>query len=111
MDHFAVKEYFFYFLGERGAEFSLGGVVWKRILSLAVLRVLIALALCRGIWSYGKVVNVASTLIVPFLVIFLIRSLTLTGASTGLEYLFHPNIDVLYDHTPWVEAATEVSAF
>lgn len=63
---------------------------------------------CRGIKSSGKVVYFTATF--PYLVLtaFLIRGITLKGATSGITYMFTPNISRLKDPLVWLDAAAQI---
>ncbi|XP_061429432.1 sodium-dependent neutral amino acid transporter B(0)AT3-like [Lethenteron reissneri] len=62
----------------------------------------------RGIETSGKAVYVTATF--PYLVIFifLVRGLTLEGATDGLVYLFTPDLEVLKNPKVWLDASTQI---
>ncbi|EMP42574.1 Sodium-dependent neutral amino acid transporter B(0)AT3 [Chelonia mydas] len=68
-----------------------GNLQWWLVLCLAICWSIVYICTIRGIESTGKAIYV--TAIFPYLVltIFLIRGLTLPGATEGLVYLFTPN--------------------
>jgi len=53
--------------------------------------VLVYFAVWKGVESTGKIVYVTAPLPYVFLLILLIRALTLEGASEGLKFLFLPD--------------------
>jgi len=76
---------------------GLGKPDWKLTLCLLFAWTAIFLSLVKGVKSSGKVAYF--TAIFPYVVmlILLIRGVTLPGAGDGLEYLFTPEWDKLYD--------------
>ncbi|RXM35525.1 Sodium-dependent neutral amino acid transporter B(0)AT1 [Acipenser ruthenus] len=59
-------------------------------------------------WNPDYAVYVTATFPYLVLTIFLIRALTLPGATEGLVYLFTPKVQVLKDPKVWLDAATQI---
>ncbi|XP_041488167.1 inactive sodium-dependent neutral amino acid transporter B(0)AT3 isoform X3 [Microtus oregoni] len=85
-----------------------GTIQWKLFLCLVACWATVYLCVIRGIESTGKVIYF--TALFPYLVltIFLIRGLTLPGATEGLTYLFTPNMKILQNPRVWLDAATQI---
>ncbi|XP_021064225.1 inactive sodium-dependent neutral amino acid transporter B(0)AT3 isoform X2 [Mus pahari] len=85
-----------------------GTIQWKLFLCLVACWSTVYLCVIRGIESTGKVIYF--TALFPYLVltIFLIRGLTLPGATEGLTYLFTPNMKTLQNPRVWLDAATQI---
>nr|XP_048695468.1 sodium-dependent neutral amino acid transporter B(0)AT3-like isoform X3 [Caretta caretta] len=85
-----------------------GNLQWWLVLCLAICWTIVYICTIRGIESTGKAIYV--TAIFPYLVltIFLIRGLTLPGATEGLVYLFTPNLNILKNPRVWLDAATQI---
>uniref|UniRef100_A0A8C6HGF0 Transporter n=1 Tax=Mus spicilegus TaxID=10103 RepID=A0A8C6HGF0_MUSSI len=85
-----------------------GTIQWKLFLCLLACWSTVYLCVIRGIESTGKVIYF--TALFPYLVltIFLIRGLTLPGATEGLTYLFTPNMKTLQNPRVWLDAATQI---
>ncbi|XP_068431083.1 sodium-dependent neutral amino acid transporter B(0)AT3-like [Clinocottus analis] len=85
-----------------------GSLQWWMVLCLASAWCVVYICFIRGLESMGKVVYV--TAILPYLVltIFLIRALTLPGATAGLVYLFTPDWEILMTPQVWLDAATQI---
>ncbi|EDL87659.1 solute carrier family 6 (neurotransmitter transporter), member 18, isoform CRA_d [Rattus norvegicus] len=85
-----------------------GTIQWKLFLCLVACWTTVYLCVIRGIESTGKVIYF--TALFPYLVltIFLIRGLTLPGATEGLTYLFTPNMKILQNPRVWLDAATQI---
>ncbi|XP_037639955.1 sodium-dependent neutral amino acid transporter B(0)AT3-like [Sebastes umbrosus] len=85
-----------------------GSLQWWLVLCLASAWCLVYVCFIRGIETIGKAIYVTATF--PFLVltIFLVRSLTLDGATDGLIYLFTPNWETLKNPKVWLDAATQI---
>lgn len=71
-----------------------GSVQWWILLCLTCAWAFLYLCVIRGIETSGKVVYITSILPYVVLTIFLIRGLTLKGATTGIAFLFTPNVSV-----------------
>ncbi|XP_073533027.1 inactive sodium-dependent neutral amino acid transporter B(0)AT3 [Phyllobates terribilis] len=85
-----------------------GDLQWWMVLSMAVSWGAVYLCTIRGIKSTGKAVYVTSTFPYVVLTIFLIRGLTLPGATDGLQYLFTPDMAILMKPRVWLDAATQI---
>ncbi|OBS71153.1 hypothetical protein A6R68_00306, partial [Neotoma lepida] len=85
-----------------------GTIQWKLFLCLVACWSTVYLCVIRGIESTGKAIYF--TALFPYLVltIFLIRGLTLPGATEGLIYLFTPNMKILQNPRVWLDAATQI---
>ncbi|CAK8695812.1 unnamed protein product [Clavelina lepadiformis] len=85
-----------------------GGIQTHLLATMILAWMIVALCLIKGIASSGKVVYVTATF--PYLVLFcfLVRGVTLRGASTGLRYLFNPKIELLSDPQIWLTASTQI---
>ncbi|XP_004621422.1 inactive sodium-dependent neutral amino acid transporter B(0)AT3 [Sorex araneus] len=85
-----------------------GSVQWHLMLSLVASWTVLYLCVIRGIESTGKAIYF--TALFPYLVltIFLVRGLTLPGATDGLVYLFTPNMQTLRNPRVWLDAATQI---
>ncbi|XP_076823753.1 sodium- and chloride-dependent betaine transporter-like isoform X2 [Clavelina lepadiformis] len=62
----------------------------------------------KGIKWSAKVVYVTATLPVIFIIIVMIRGVTLEGASLGIYYYLKPNMTQLENPEVWTAAATQV---
>ncbi|KAM6935298.1 sodium-dependent neutral amino acid transporter B(0)AT3-like [Lycodopsis pacificus] len=85
-----------------------GSLQWWLVLCLASAWCLVYICFIRGIETIGKAIYVTATFPYLVLTIFLVRSLTLAGATDGLIYLFTPNWETLRDPKVWLDAATQV---
>ncbi|XP_068611089.1 sodium-dependent neutral amino acid transporter B(0)AT3-like [Brachionichthys hirsutus] len=85
-----------------------GSFQWWLVLCLACAWCIVYVCFIRGIETIGKAVYV--TVIFPYIVltIFLVRALTLSGATDGLIYLFTPNWETLKNPTVWLDASTQI---
>ncbi|KAM3873378.1 sodium-dependent neutral amino acid transporter B(0)AT3-like [Diretmus argenteus] len=87
---------------------SSGSLQWWLVLCLASAWGLVYICFIRGIETIGKAIYVTVTFPYLVLTIFLIRALTLPGATDGLAYLFTPNWETLKNPKVWLDAATQI---
>ncbi|XP_019946296.1 sodium-dependent neutral amino acid transporter B(0)AT3-like [Paralichthys olivaceus] len=85
-----------------------GSLQWWMVICLASAWCIVYICFIKGIKSMGKAVYVTATFPYLVLTIFLIRALTLPGASDGLVYLFTPDWEVLKNPQVWLDAATQI---
>ncbi|XP_030065559.1 sodium-dependent neutral amino acid transporter B(0)AT3 [Microcaecilia unicolor] len=85
-----------------------GSLHWGMVLCLATAWAVVYICTIRGIESSGKAVYITATFPYLVLTIFIIRGLTLPGATEGLIYLFSPNLNVLKNPRVWLDAATQI---
>ncbi|XP_059391354.1 sodium-dependent neutral amino acid transporter B(0)AT2-like isoform X2 [Carassius carassius] len=70
--------------------------------------VIVCLAMYKGIKSTGKVMYFSSVFPYVVLLCFLIRGMTLDGASEGIKFMFYPRLEIWADVQVWRQAATQV---
>ncbi|XP_052452592.1 solute carrier family 6 member 16b [Carassius gibelio] len=70
--------------------------------------VIVCLAMYKGIKSTGKVMYFSSVFPYVVLLCFLIRGVTLDGASEGIKFMFYPKLEIWADVQVWRQAATQV---
>ncbi|XP_036266385.1 sodium-dependent neutral amino acid transporter B(0)AT1 [Pipistrellus kuhlii] len=85
-----------------------GSVQWWVLLCLTCAWCVLYVCTIRGIETTGKAVYITSTLPYVVLTIFLIRGLTLKGATDGIIFLFKPNITELSNPLTWLDAGAQV---
>uniref|UniRef100_A0A7N6AHN7 Transporter n=1 Tax=Anabas testudineus TaxID=64144 RepID=A0A7N6AHN7_ANATE len=85
-----------------------GSLQWWMVVCLASAWCVVYICFIRGIESMGKAVYVTATFPYLVLTIFLVRALTLPGATDGLEYLFSPDWETLKNPQVWLDAATQI---
>ncbi|CAK6444230.1 unnamed protein product [Pipistrellus nathusii] len=85
-----------------------GSIQWRLLVCLAACWAILYLCVIRGIESTGKVIYFTALFPYVVLTIFLIRGLTLPGATEGLIYLFTPNMQTLQSPRVWLDAATQI---
>ncbi|XP_003476928.2 sodium- and chloride-dependent transporter XTRP3 [Cavia porcellus] len=85
-----------------------GAVQWEPALCLVLAWMMVYLCILRGPETTGKVAYI--TALVPYgvLIIYLVRGLTLHGATNGLLYMFTPKVEELANPRAWINAATQV---
>ncbi|KAL6100051.1 slc6a18 [Pungitius sinensis] len=85
-----------------------GSQTWWLVVCLASAWCVVYICFIKGISSIGKAVYVTSTFPYLVLTIFLVRGLTLPGATDGLLYLFTPDWQILMNPQVWLDAATQI---
>ncbi|XP_062871509.1 inactive sodium-dependent neutral amino acid transporter B(0)AT3 [Trichomycterus rosablanca] len=85
-----------------------GSLQWWLVMCLFAAWCIVYICFIRGIETIGKAVYVTATFPYLVLTIFLVRALTLPGASDGLLYLFTPDWQVLLNPQVWLDAATQI---
>ncbi|XP_071355541.1 inactive sodium-dependent neutral amino acid transporter B(0)AT3 [Trachinotus anak] len=85
-----------------------GSLQWWLVICLASAWCIVYICFIKGIESMGKAVYVTATFPYLVLTIFLVRALTLPGATDGLVYLFTPKWEILKNPQVWLDAATQI---
>lgn len=85
-----------------------GGVHMGQALCLLLAWLMSYLFVVNGVKSTGMAVYVTATFPYIVLSIYLIRGLTLHGATNGIVYLFTPKMEQLANPTTWINAATQI---
>ncbi|XP_040833569.1 sodium-dependent neutral amino acid transporter B(0)AT1 [Ochotona curzoniae] len=85
-----------------------GSLQWWVLLCVTCSWSVLYVCTIRGIETTGKAVYVTSTLPYLVLAIFLIRGLTLKGATNGIAFLFTPNVTELANPVTWLDAGAQV---
>uniref|UniRef100_A0A3B4DAM1 Transporter n=1 Tax=Pygocentrus nattereri TaxID=42514 RepID=A0A3B4DAM1_PYGNA len=85
-----------------------GSLQWWLVLCLATAWSIVYICFIRGIETIGKAVYITATFPYLVLTIFLVRALTLPGATDGLRYLFTPDWQILLNPQVWLDAATQI---
>lgn len=107
--HTATEQFFWKNVVNLGTGIEdLGPVQTKLFACLLVAWVCIFFCVFKGIKSSGKVVMVSA--VAPFFILgaFLIRGVTLEGATKGLEYYFVPDWSKVMRFEVWQQAAQQV---
>uniref|UniRef100_A0A3B3Q6G4 Transporter n=1 Tax=Paramormyrops kingsleyae TaxID=1676925 RepID=A0A3B3Q6G4_9TELE len=85
-----------------------GSLQWWLVICMATAWGIVYICFIRGIETIGKAVYITATFPYLVLTIFLIRALTLPGATAGLQYLFTPQWEILKNPKVWLDAATQI---
>ncbi|XP_061596997.1 sodium-dependent neutral amino acid transporter B(0)AT3-like [Cololabis saira] len=85
-----------------------GSLQWRMVVCLATAWLIVFICFIKGIESMGKAVYVTATFPYLVLTIFLVRAITLPGATDGLVYLFTPDWEILKNPRVWLDAATQI---
>ncbi|KAL1781897.1 sodium-and chloride-dependent transporter XTRP3B isoform X1 [Sigmodon hispidus] len=85
-----------------------GGVQWEPALCLTLAWLIVYLCILRGTESTGKVVYFTASVPCFVLMVYLVRGLTLHGATNGLVYMFTPKMEQLANPKAWINAATQI---
>uniref|UniRef100_A0A670ZBN6 Transporter n=1 Tax=Pseudonaja textilis TaxID=8673 RepID=A0A670ZBN6_PSETE len=85
-----------------------GSIQWEQAVCLILAWLVVYLCILRGTEYTGKVVYVTATLPYIVLIVYLIRVLTLHGATNGLRYMFTPKLEQLANPKTWINAATQI---
>jgi len=81
---------------------------WRLALLLLLSWVIVFLVLLKGVQSLGKVSYVVSTFPYVLLTVFLIKGVTLPGATEGIIYYLYPDWNRMLDLEVWGRAATQI---
>lgn len=101
--------FFFDYIGLTSSGMELGGIQGNLIIPFLIIWVVAAIIMYRGI-SKGieKACKIALPLLLVLTAILVIRGITLPGAVDGLNYMFNPNWDRIFDSSVWVAAYGQV---
>uniref|UniRef100_A0A1I8I3A5 Transporter n=2 Tax=Macrostomum lignano TaxID=282301 RepID=A0A1I8I3A5_9PLAT len=95
-------------LGLTSGIHDLGEIRWELVVCLVVSWICVYLCLIKGVQSLGKVVYVTALGPYLFLLVLLVRGLTLPGGWHGILYYLTPDWERLATPAPWVEAAQQI---
>lgn len=104
------KAFFFGdYLGLTGSPFDLGTVRWPILGACTLAWFVTWLAITSGV---RKGIERACKILIPMLfvlvLVFIARVITLPGAMTGLDFLFHPDFSKLTDFSVWADAYGQI---
>uniref|UniRef100_A0A8C4NAI2 Solute carrier family 6 member 18 n=1 Tax=Eptatretus burgeri TaxID=7764 RepID=A0A8C4NAI2_EPTBU len=85
-----------------------GSLQWWLVLCLCTAWLIIYVCTSRSIETTGKAVYVTGPFPYIILFCFLVRGVTLEGATDGLVYLFTPDVEILKRPEVWMNAATQI---
>ena len=81
---------------------------WQPLLSVAVIWTLTILILWRGTSTIEAAVRVFVPLMWLFMIVLIVRGVTLPGGTDGVLYLFTPNLDGIRDVNVWQGAFAQM---
>ncbi|VDI04000.1 neurotransmitter:Na+ symporter, NSS family, partial [Mytilus galloprovincialis] len=87
---------------------DMGNIRLELLLCLFIFWFIVFLCLCKGIKVSGKIVYVTAIFPYIVLIIFLIRVVTLPGATDGILFYVVPQWDKLLSTKVWGEAALQI---
>ncbi|XP_071087647.1 uncharacterized protein [Haliotis cracherodii] len=87
---------------------NLGEVRWQLALCLLLCWGIIFMCLLKGIKSSGKISYIIVTLPYIFIMVLLIRGITMDGNLDGIKYYVTPRWELLGKPVVWADAATQV---
>ncbi|KAL3107534.1 hypothetical protein niasHT_014251 [Heterodera trifolii] len=87
---------------------ALGQIQEHLLISLIISWIIVFFGVFKGLGSIGWAVSFTATLPYFLLIILLLRSVSLEGASSGLVYLFKPEFKKLWSLKLWRKAAEQV---
>ncbi|CAC5382395.1 SLC6A6 [Mytilus coruscus] len=85
-----------------------GAIKWDLALCLLLAWIIVYFCIWKGIKSSGKVMYFTATSPYIFMLILLIRGVTLDGAELGLKYYLLPDWSKLREPQVWVDAGTQI---
>lgn len=101
--------FFFNYIGITSGTFDFGGIQGNLVLPFVIIWAVTAFVMYRGI---SKGIEIACKIALPVLLVLttviVVRGITLPGAVDGLNYLFTPNWDRIFDSSVWVAAYGQV---
>ncbi|MEM1041745.1 MAG: sodium-dependent transporter [Bacteroidota bacterium] len=81
---------------------------WKPMLAVATIWALTILILWRGTSTIESAVRIFVPLMWGFMIVLIVRGLTLDGGTDGVLYLFTPNLDGISDVNVWQGAFAQM---
>jgi len=96
------------FLGLTSGPEILGGIRIPVLIGLIMLWFLIFVILYKGVGRIGKICLILVPVSTIFLVIMVVRGLTLPGAIEGISYYLTPNFSALLNYEVWLSAYAQV---
>ncbi|CAF1589836.1 unnamed protein product [Adineta ricciae] len=108
---YSTEEFFFRRVQEvdKANSFNdLGKIKWELAACLFVVFIFVYFALWKGIKSSGKAVWITAIAPYAILLILLLRGITLSGSSIGIQYYLQPKMELLKSFSIWNAAATQI---
>lgn len=87
---------------------NIGGINLTLVIALFVAWLLVYLCIFKGVRGVSKVVMVTVPLPVIFIIILVIRAVTLPGAGAGLVFYLKPSLKALLDTEVWIAAFSQI---
>ncbi|XP_022909605.1 sodium- and chloride-dependent GABA transporter 1-like isoform X2 [Onthophagus taurus] len=87
---------------------DVGGMQWQLFTCLVIGWILIYSVIRKGLHQSGKIIWFTATFPYVVLVILLIKSVSLDGATQGLLYYVTPRWEELLTPGPWMDGATQI---
>ncbi|VDK55808.1 unnamed protein product [Anisakis simplex] len=105
-----IEEFYDRYVLERNDDmYDLGGMNWKMVVSLALVWIITALCLSKGVKYIGRISFFTATCPYIIIAILFVRGVTLDGAKQGIDYyLLNPDFSYLGRISTWKAAATQV---
>ena len=97
-----------YILGQTDSPDELGGINLPLLACLIMSWVFVFLCMFKGVQTSGKVVYVTAVAPYIFLMILLVRGLTLDGAMDGLVFFLKPDFSKLLNYQVWIDACLQI---
>ncbi|GMT36722.1 hypothetical protein PFISCL1PPCAC_28019, partial [Pristionchus fissidentatus] len=105
----SAEEFFELYVHEKGTSLSDCGVNWQLLIGFALIWMVTAITLVKGVEWIGRISTFTATL--PYFIITCIffRAITLDGAEIGLDFfLFKPDWSYLFKINTWMQAAIQI---
>ncbi|BES95385.1 transporter [Nesidiocoris tenuis] len=87
---------------------DIGGMQWELLVCLFFGWLIVYSVIYRGLHQSGKVIWFTALFPYAVLLILLVRSVTLPGASDGLWYYITPRWEELANPGPWIDGASQI---
>uniref|UniRef100_A0A0B7AU17 Transporter n=1 Tax=Arion vulgaris TaxID=1028688 RepID=A0A0B7AU17_9EUPU len=103
------QEYYYnYVLEASDGIFNSGKVKWDLTLCNLLSWVIICACLIKGVQSMGKAVYFFALFPYVLMTVLLVRGVTLTGASKGIDFYLSPDTSKLLEAKVWKDAASQI---
>uniref|UniRef100_A0A7E4V1Q8 Transporter n=1 Tax=Panagrellus redivivus TaxID=6233 RepID=A0A7E4V1Q8_PANRE len=87
---------------------DMGHVQSHLVIALAVAWIIVFLGVFKGIGSIGWAVTITATVPYFLLITLLLRGISLPGATEGIKFFLHPDMNKLWSISIWKSAAEQV---
>jgi NSS family neurotransmitter:Na+ symporter len=95
-------------LGLTKSPLEIGGLQWPVVVGLALTWLCVFLIIFKGVKAVSKVVLITVPLPAIFLLVFVVRGVTLDGAAAGVDYYLTPDFGRLLDPQVWLGAYGQI---